>query len=63
MSPEFPPGLRLRGLVEVAVREVLVEDALGVVAQRRQAQRVLDKNFPNSDFNEAAKPKAWWKFW
>ena len=38
-------------------------DKLGLTQLRDDAQRVLDKNFPNSDFAEANKNKAWWKFW
>jgi outer membrane protein assembly factor BamD len=38
-------------------------DKLGLTLLRDDAQRVLDKNFPNSSFAEANKNKAWWKFW
>ncbi len=38
-------------------------DKLGLTQLRDDAQRVLDKNFPNSTFAEANKSKAWWKFW
>ncbi len=42
---------------------VTAYDRLGLNQLRDDAQRVLDKNFPNSSFAEANKPKAWWKFW
>ena len=38
-------------------------DKLGLVPLRDDAQRVLDKNFPNSTFAEKKKDTAWWKFW
>jgi len=38
-------------------------DKLGLTQLRDDAQRVLDKNFPNSAFNESAPQKHWWKFW
>jgi outer membrane protein assembly factor BamD len=42
---------------------VTAYDRLGLTLLRDDAQRVLDKNFPNSTFAEANKNKAWWKFW
>ena len=42
---------------------VAAYDKLGLTLLRDDAQRVLDKNFPNSTFAEANKNKAWWKFW
>jgi outer membrane protein assembly factor BamD len=42
---------------------VTAYDKLGLTVLRDDAQRVLDKNFPNSSFSEANKNKAWWKFW
>ena len=41
---------------------VTAYDKLGLKLLRDDAQRVLDKNFPNSSFAEANK-KAWWRFW
>jgi len=38
-------------------------DKLGLTQLRDDAQRVLDKNFPNSSFNESAKARPWWKLW
>ncbi len=38
-------------------------DKLGLTTLRDDAQRVLDKNFPNSSFAATAKKSAWWKFW
>jgi outer membrane protein assembly factor BamD len=45
---------------------IMVEayDKLGLTQLRDDAQRVLDKNFPNSNYSlEARKEKHWWKFW
>jgi len=42
---------------------VTAYDKLGLTQLRDDAQRVLDKNFPNSSFADANKNKAWWKFW
>ncbi|HEX7639875.1 MAG TPA: outer membrane protein assembly factor BamD [Burkholderiaceae bacterium] len=41
-------------------------DKLGLTQLRDDAQRVLDKNFPDSSFSSldlAPKKKAWWKLW
>ena len=38
-------------------------DKLGLVPLRDDAQRVLDKNFPNSTFAATSRKTAWWKFW
>ena len=38
-------------------------DKLGLTTLRDDAQRVLDKNFPNSTFAVTGKKSAWWKFW
>jgi len=38
-------------------------DKLGLTLLRDDAQRVLDKNFPTSDYAVSNKKKAWWKFW
>jgi outer membrane protein assembly factor BamD len=42
---------------------VAAYDRLGLTMLRDDAQRVLDKNFPNSSYAGANKNKAWWKFW
>ena len=45
---------------------IMVEayDKLGLTQLRDDAQRVLDKNFPESSFTAAAKSKkAWWQIW
>jgi len=40
-------------------------DQLGLTQLRDDARRVLDKNFPNSEYasNGGNKKKPWWKFW
>jgi outer membrane protein assembly factor BamD len=38
-------------------------DKLGLTTLRDDAQRVLDKNFPNSTFAVTGKKSEWWKFW
>lgn len=40
-------------------------DQLGLTQLRDDARRVLDKNFPDSEFasNGGKRKKAWWKFW
>lgn len=41
-------------------------DALGMTELRDDAQRVLEKNFPQSAYLKAGQPsggKSWWKFW
>jgi outer membrane protein assembly factor BamD len=57
---EFPQTASTAEALSIMVKAY---DKLGLVTLRDDAQRVLDKNFPNSDFNDAAKPKAWWKLW
>lgn len=42
---------------------VAAYDKLGLTTLRDDAQRVLDKNFPNSTFAVTGKKSAWWKFW
>ncbi len=42
---------------------VLSYDRLGLTQLRDDAQRVLDKNFPNSSFAEINKKKVWWRLW
>jgi outer membrane protein assembly factor BamD len=57
---EFPQTASTAEALSIMVKAY---DKLGLTTLRDDAQRVLDKNFPNSDFNDTAKPKAWWKFW
>ena len=38
-------------------------DKLGLTLLRDDAQRVLNKNFPDSTFSDAKPKQAWWKFW
>jgi outer membrane protein assembly factor BamD len=42
---------------------VLAYDKLGLTQLRDDAQRVLDKNFPNSSFADTRKKKVWWRLW
>jgi outer membrane protein assembly factor BamD len=42
---------------------VLAYDKLGLTQLRDDAQRVLDKNFPNSKFADVTIKKAWWRVW
>jgi len=57
---EFPQTASTAEALSIMVKAY---DKLGLTQLRDDAQRVLDKNFPNSDFNETAQKKAWWKFW
>ncbi len=57
---EFP---QTASTAEALAIMVTAYDKLGLTLLRDDAQRVLDKNFPNSTFAEANKAKAWWKFW
>ena len=57
---EFPQTASTAEALSIMVRSY---DKLGLTQLRDDAQRVLDKNFPESNFS-AVKPKsAWWKFW
>jgi outer membrane protein assembly factor BamD len=57
---EFPQTASTAEALSIMVRSY---DRLGLTQLRDDAQRVLDKNFPNSNFS-AVKPKTeWWKFW
>lgn len=40
-------------------------DAMGVTELRDDANRVFEKNFPNSSFKDGTRQgkKSWWKFW
>jgi outer membrane protein assembly factor BamD len=40
-------------------------DKLGLTQLRDDARRVLDKNFPNSEYASggAQRKKHWWKIW
>jgi outer membrane protein assembly factor BamD len=42
---------------------VIAYDRLGLKQLRDDAQRVLDKNFPNSTFADITKKKVWWRLW
>ena len=57
---EFPQTASTAEALSVMVKSY---DKLGLTKLRDDAQRVLDKNFPNSTFSESTKPQPWWKFW
>ena len=57
---EFPQTASTAQALYIMTRSY---DKLGLVPLRDDAQRVLDKNFPNSSFAEKKKDTAWWKFW
>ncbi|MFL6700591.1 MAG: outer membrane protein assembly factor BamD [Vitreoscilla sp.] len=57
---EFPQTASTAEALSVMVQSY---DKLGLTKLRDDAQRVLDKNFPNSTFSESSKKQAWWKFW
>lgn len=57
---EFPQTASTPEALSIMVRAY---DKLGLTLLRDDAQRVLDKNFPTSDYAESNKSKAWWKFW
>jgi outer membrane protein assembly factor BamD len=57
---EFPQTASTAEALAIMVKAY---DRLGLNQLRDDAQRVLDKNFPNSNFSETAQKKAWWKFW
>jgi outer membrane protein assembly factor BamD len=57
---EFPQTASTAQALSIMVRSY---DKLGLVPLRDDAQRVLDKNFPNSSFAEKKKDTAWWKLW
>ena len=42
---------------------VIAYDRLNLKQLRDDAQRVLDKNFPNSKFADVTKKKVWWRLW
>ena len=42
---------------------VAAYDKLGLTQLRDDAQRVLDKNFPNSALASTNKKKPWYQFW
>jgi outer membrane protein assembly factor BamD len=57
---EFP---QTASTAEALAIMVMSYDKLGLTKLRDDAQRVLDKNFPNSTFSESTRKQAWWKFW
>jgi outer membrane protein assembly factor BamD len=38
-------------------------DKLGLTQLRDDAKRVLDKNFPGSEYAQSATKKSWWHIW
>jgi outer membrane protein assembly factor BamD len=57
---EFPQTASTAEALSIMVRAY---DRLGLTQLRDDAQRVLDKNFPNSHFSDTKAKTAWWKFW
>lgn len=58
---EFPQTASTPDALEIMVEAY---DKLGLTPLRNDAQRVLDRNFPNSRFAaQASKHKSWWKWW
>jgi outer membrane protein assembly factor BamD len=45
--------------------QILVKsyDALGMQELKADSQRILDKNYPESNKTPDKNPSAWWKFW
>jgi len=57
---EFPQTASTAEALHVMV---LSYDRLGLTQLRDDAQRVLNKNFPDSTFSDTKPKQAWWKFW
>ena len=57
---EFPQTASTAEALHVMV---LSYDKLGLTQLRDDAQRVLNKNFPDSTFSDTKPKSAWWKFW
>jgi outer membrane protein assembly factor BamD len=57
---EFPQTASTAEALHIMVEAY---DRLGLTTLRDDAQRVLDKNFPESNFAAANQKSAWWKFW
>ena len=57
---EFPQTASTAEALHIMVQSY---DKLGLTQLRDDAQRVLNKNFPDSNFSDAKPKSAWWKFW
>ena len=57
---EFPQTASTAEALSIMVRSY---DKLGLTQLRDDAQRVLNKNFPDSNFSDVKPKSAWWKFW
>jgi len=57
---EFPQTASTAEALHVMVQSY---DKLGLTQLRDDAQRVLNKNFPDSNFSDVKPKSAWWKFW
>jgi outer membrane protein assembly factor BamD len=57
---EFPQTASTAEALHVMVSSY---DKLGLTQLRDDAQRVLNKNFPESNFSDVKPKSAWWKFW
>jgi outer membrane protein assembly factor BamD len=57
---DFPGVPATKEALEIMVKSY---DAMGIKELKADAQRVLDKNFPDSPKPEVKKSGSWWKFW
>ena len=61
---DYPGVPAAKEALEIMVKSY---DAMGIKELKADAQRVLDKNFPDTPQSgkkpEAKKPGSWWKFW
>ena len=57
---EFPQTASTAEALAIMVQSY---DKLGLTKLRDDAQRVLDKNFPDSKFTLTVKQTPWWKLW
>jgi outer membrane protein assembly factor BamD len=57
---DFPGVPATKEALEIMVKSY---DAMGIKELKADAQRVLDKNFPDTPKPETKKPGSWWKFW
>jgi outer membrane protein assembly factor BamD len=57
---DFPGVPATKEALEIMVKSY---DAMGIKELKADAQRVLDKNFPDTPQPETKKTGSWWKFW
>ncbi len=57
---DFPGVPATKEALEIMVKSY---DAMGIKELKADAQRVLDKNFPDTPKPETKKTGSWWKFW